>query len=186
MSTVAGLVLAAGGGRRLGRPKALLELGGERLVDRAVRALREGGLESVHVVQGPEDLHVPGAVVVDNPGWADGMAGSLRRGLEAVAGDAVVVMLVDTPGIGGQVVARLVDAFRDGAQAVVATYGEEPGNPALVAREHWAEVAALATGDVGARAFLAAHPELVRRVECGDIGTPDDLDTPADLARFTT
>jgi nicotine blue oxidoreductase len=186
VSTVAGLVLAAGGGRRLGRPKALLEIGGERLVDRAVRAQREGGVESVHVVQGAETLDVPGAVVVDNPRWADGLAGSLRCGLQAVPGDAVVVMLVDTPGVGGAVVARLVAAYRAGAGAVVATYGGEPGNPALIAREHWAEVSSLATGDVGARAFLAAHPDLVRRVECGDIGAPDDLDTPEDLARFAT
>lgn len=186
MTTVAGLVLAAGGGRRLGRPKALLEVDGERLVDRAVRALREGGLPTVYVVQGAAPLHVPTAVVVDNPDWADGMAGSLRRGLAAVEQDAALVMLVDTPGIGGAVVARLVAAFREGARAVLATYGGVPGNPALIAREHWAEVLTLASGDVGARAFLAAHPELVRRVECGDVGTPDDVDTPEDLARFTS
>ena len=185
MSAVGGLVLAAGGGRRLGRPKALLEIGGERLVDRAVRALREGGVEQVYVVQGAAELAVPGAVLVDNPDWAEGMAGSLRRGLAAVEQDAALVMLVDTPGIGGEVVARLVSAFGAGAAVAVATYGGVPGNPALISRQHWVEVLALATGDVGARAFLAAHPELVRRVECGDVGVPDDVDTLADLARFT-
>jgi CTP:molybdopterin cytidylyltransferase MocA len=54
----------------------------------------------------------------------------------------------------------------------------------LISREHWAEVAALAAGDVGARPFLRAHPELVTHVECGDTGRPDDIDTPDDLARL--
>jgi nicotine blue oxidoreductase len=55
----------------------------------------------------------------------------------------------------------------------------------LIAREHWAEVAGLAAGDVGARPFLRAHQDLVTLVECGDTGRPDDVDTPDDLARLT-
>jgi nicotine blue oxidoreductase len=183
---VDGLVLAAGQGRRFGGPKAVARVGGERLVDRAVRALRVGGVDSVYVVQGAVDLDVPDARVLDNPDWASGLGSSLRCGLDAVAGDAVLVMLVDTPGVGGEVVRRMVDAFRAGARAAVATYGGAPGNPALIAREHWADVAGLAVGDVGARAFIALHPELVHQVECGDVGSPDDLDTPEDLARLTS
>ena len=63
----------------------------------------------------------------------------------------------------------------------VAAYGGKPRNPVLLAREHWPEVIATATGDQGARAFLRARPELVTLVECGDTGRPDDIDTPADL-----
>jgi CTP:molybdopterin cytidylyltransferase MocA len=55
----------------------------------------------------------------------------------------------------------------------------------LLARQHWAEVTALAAGDAGAREFLRAHPELVTHVECGDTGRPDDIDTSEDLARIT-
>ena len=54
----------------------------------------------------------------------------------------------------------------------------------LLAREHWADVIALAVGDVGARPFLRAHPDLVTLVECGDTGSPDDLDTRSDLDRL--
>ena len=63
----------------------------------------------------------------------------------------------------------------------VAAYDGKPRNPVLLAREHWPEVIATATGDQGARAFLRARPELVTLVECGDTGRPDDIDTPADL-----
>ena len=66
----------------------------------------------------------------------------------------------------------------------VAAYDGKPRNPVLLAREHWPEVIATATGDQGARAFLRARPELVTLVECGDTGRPDDIDTPADLERI--
>jgi nicotine blue oxidoreductase len=177
VSAVAGLVLAAGQGARLGQPKALLELDGERLVDRAVRVLQEAGCAPVYVVAGAAPLQVAGATVVTNPHWASGMGSSLRRGLAGVAEPAVVVMVVDTPGIGPDVVRRLVAAHRDGAAVAVATYSGQPRNPVLLGREHWDGVACLAVGDVGARGFLAAHPALVTRVECGDVGDPTDVDT---------
>lgn len=185
MSRVAGLVLAAGEGRRLGRPKALVEHRGERLVDRAVRVLREGGCDPVYVVAGAAPLEVPGATVVSNPDWATGMASSLTTGLSALPGaaGAVVVALVDQPGVGAETVRRLLTAYDRGGEVSVATYAGEPRNPVLLARRHWAEVSALATGDVGARPFLRAHPELVTPVECGDVGDPIDIDTPDDLER---
>lgn len=186
MSRVAGLVLAAGEGRRLGGPKALVEHRGERLVDRAVRTLRAGGCDPVVVVAGAAPLDVAGASVVDNPDWASGMASSLRTGLGALPAEAeaVVIALVDQPGIGAEPVRRLVAAYDGGAEVGVATYGGRPRNPVLLARRHWAEVAALAVGDVGARAFLRAHPERVTPVECGDTGDPTDIDTQADLERM--
>ena len=82
--TIAGIVLAAGAGRRFGGPKALVEVDGERLVDRAVRVLREAGVTSTYVVQGAAPLTVAGAEVVDNPDWGAGMGSSLRAGLAAL------------------------------------------------------------------------------------------------------
>ncbi len=97
---------------------------------------------------------------------------------------AVVVVLADQPLVGAEAVTRLIAAFRAGATVAVATYGGKPRNPVLLAREHWPEVAELATGDSGARTFLRARPELVTSIECGDVGRPDDIDTPEDLARI--
>ncbi|MFF0576618.1 nucleotidyltransferase family protein [Streptosporangium saharense] len=179
----AGLLLAAGGGSRLGEPKALVELDGERLVDRGVRLLREGGCHPVIVVLGAADAQVRGAVVVRNPDWRTGMGSSLRVGLAALPGDAerVVIALADQPSVRPEAVLRLVEAARGGASVAVATYAGRRRNPVLVAREHFAEAAALAVGDVGAKAFLRARPELVVEVPCDDVGDPADIDTPADL-----
>jgi len=96
---------------------------------------------------------------------------------------AVVVALADQPLIGSDAVVRLIAAYRGGASVAVAAYDGKPRNPVLLAREHWPEVSASATGDQGARAFLRARPDLVTLVECGDTGSPDDIDTPADLER---
>ncbi len=183
MTRVAGLVLAAGEGSRFGGPKALVELDGERLVDRAVRVLREGGCDPVYVVSGAVTVSVPGATTVVNDDWATGMASSLRAGLAALpeSADAVVISLVDQPGIGADVVGRLVRRLHEGHQLVVATYGGRPRNPVGVARPLWAAVSASAAGDEGVRAFIRGHPDQVDAVECADIADPADIDTPADL-----
>jgi CTP:molybdopterin cytidylyltransferase MocA len=184
---VAGVLLAAGEGSRLGGPKALVEMAGARLVDRGVTLLRDGGTAPVVVVTGAVDVPLLGAITVHNPDWRSGMGSSLAAGLGAVPGDcaAAVIALVDQPLIGPDVVRRLVAAYLAGASIAVASYGGRPRNPVLLARDEWAGVLAMATGDVGARPYLQAHPELVTAVECGDIGRPDDVDTPADLARVS-
>lgn len=185
MGNVAGVLLAAGEGKRLGIPKALVELGGRRLVDRGVDLLADGGTAPVVVVTGAAPLTVPGAVVVANPDWASGMGSSLAAGLRALPGDcaAAVIALVDQPLIGAAVVRRLISAYRAGAELAVAAYEGRPRNPVLLARPHWAGAAAAAVGDVGARPYLRAHAGVVTHVECADIGSPDDVDTPEDLAR---
>ncbi|MBB5121258.1 4-diphosphocytidyl-2C-methyl-D-erythritol synthase [Streptomyces eurocidicus] len=188
---VAGLLLAAGGGRRLGgRPKALLEHRGRPLVEHAAAILAEGGCAPRYVVLGAASEEVrarcrlPGCELLDNPSWADGMGSSLRAGLAALtAGDApaVLVTLVDQPRVGAVAVARLLAAHRAGAGLAAASYGAERGHPVLFAREHWAGVARAATGDRGARDYLRAHSAELTLVECGDVADPGDIDTPDDL-----
>jgi CTP:molybdopterin cytidylyltransferase MocA len=184
-SAVAGVLLAAGEGSRLGRPKALAEVGGARLLDRGVALLRDGGTAPVVVVTGAAPVDLPGVLVAHNPDWRSGMGSSLAAGLRALPEHtrAAVVALVDQPLVGPAAVQRLIDAYRAGATVAVAAYHGAPRNPVLLARQHWREVITLAAGDVGARPFLRAHPELVRAVECADTGRPDDVDTPEDLER---
>lgn len=185
--SVAGLLLAAGEGRRFGGPKALAELDGERLVDRAVRVLRLGGCNPVVVVLGAAVVEVPGAdQVVVNPDWATGMGSSLRAGLAALPDgvEAAAVTLVDQPGLLPAAVRRvLACGSTDPAAALaVATYAGDRGHPVLLGREHWAGVVELGVGDVGARAYLAAHATEVVEVACDDAGDATDADTPEELA----
>ncbi|MFF8451146.1 NTP transferase domain-containing protein [Streptomyces leeuwenhoekii] len=191
---VAGLLLAAGGGRRLGgRPKALLEHRGRLLVEHAVATLRAAGCARVHVVLGARADAVrrraalDGCVLVDNPAWERGMGTSLRAGLASLAGTgarAALVSLVDQPGIGPEAVARVRAAYRDETSLVSAAYAGVRGHPVLFGATHWDGIAATATGDRGARAYLKEHEESVALVECGDVAQPYDIDTEADLVHL--
>ncbi|GAA4894587.1 nucleotidyltransferase family protein [Streptomyces coeruleoprunus] len=204
---VAGLLLAAGGGRRLGgRPKALLEHRGRPLVEHGVAVLRAGGCRVVHVVLGAaadavrERADLAGCVLVDNPDWEEGMGSSLRVGLASLAGaagapaeadmtaradvDAVVVALVDQPGIGAEAVARVAAAYRGRDALAAASYDGKRGHPVLLGADRWAAVAASAEGDRGARAYLAAHEAEIVLVPCSDVAAPYDIDTEADLAHL--
>lgn len=187
--TVAGLLLAAGAGRRLGGPKALVEFDGRTLVERGVALLRDAGCDPVVVVLGAQAAEVRPLVdadVVVAPEWHEGIGASLRTGLAALsdgAASACVVALVDQPLIGVDAVRRLI-ACRGTCDAAVATYAGRQRNPVLLDRGVWSVVAELAIGDVGARAWLRAHPERVVNVRCDDTGTADDVDTAEDLAEL--
>jgi nicotine blue oxidoreductase len=176
--STAGLVLAAGEGRRFGGPKAPVVIEGERLVDRAVRLLAEAGCTPVVVVLGAWVGDVPGARVVLNPGWWSGMGGSLAVGLRALDEldvDRVVVTLVDLVGLTTPAVSRVMVAP---ARLAAATYAGRRRHPVLLGREHWAGIAATTTGDRGARDYLDAHAPEVALVEVGDVATDVDLDEP--------
>ena len=180
---MAGLLLAAGAGSRLGQPKALVRIGGLTLGERGLALLRGGGADPVVVVTGAVPVRLDGVITVHNPDWPAGMGSSLRIGLSALPArvDAVVIALVDQPLIGADAVRRLIAAYHAGAENAVACYQGMPRNPVLLSKAYWAEAAESAHGDTGARAFLRSHPGLVTAVECGDVGRPDDLDTQQDL-----
>ncbi|MFF8828183.1 NTP transferase domain-containing protein [Streptomyces sp. NPDC015131] len=191
---VAGLLLAAGGGRRLGgRPKALLEHRGRPLVEHAVEVLRAGGCDPVHVVLGAaagavrERAALAGCVLVDNPDWEGGMGSSLRAGLASLEGsgaDAAVVSLVDQPGIGPEAVRRVAAAYRSRDALASAAYDGKRGHPVLLGAGRWADVARSAEGDRGARAYLRRHEASIVLVECGDVAEAYDIDTVADLGHL--
>jgi len=185
MSTVAGLVLAAGGGRRYGMPKALVEYEGSLLVERAVRTAR-AVCDPVLVVLGARAVDVwrtadlDGATVLANRDWETGMASSLRTGLDGLRGwpgrvDAALVTLVDMPGMTPEAL-RAVAAHAAPDALATATYDGVRGHPVLLGREHWAGVAAAATGDEGARRYLAGRT--VTEVDCTGLADPTDLDVP--------
>jgi nicotine blue oxidoreductase len=206
---VRGLVLAAGAGRRMGGPKALLRITRDEptLVERAVDLLTAGGCDGVTVVVGSAGDEVEALVrslgrdvdIAHCPDWDEGMGASLRAGLAAVAAathegggmsEAVLVTLVDLPDLTSEVVGRVLDDPGLAAHPEAhwrgelrrAAYGGVPGHPALIGRDHWEVVAHEAGGDQGARGYFRTHPHVL--VECGDLATGRDADTPAQLGEL--
>lgn len=182
MTMIAGLLLAAGAGRRMGMPKALVD----DWLTRSIEVLREGGCDDVLVVLGaaadearallPADQRV---VVAED--WDEGMGASLRVGLAALGPDAeaAVVHLVDLPDVGADVVARVVSTGSTTGSTTTtglarAAYAGVPGHPVLIGREHWPGVIEAAVGDQGARGYLKTND--VRLVECGDLAGGNDVD----------
>ena len=175
-----GLLLAAGAGRRMGRPKALVDTW---LVD-AITTLHEGGCAQVTVVLGAgveearpllEGYDVDVVVAAD---WKEGMGASLRTGLQSLTDEppAALVTLVDLPDVGRDVVRRLLDRAVSAGTLARAVYDGTPGHPVLIGRDHWAGVIKSAIGDQGARSYLGSHQ--VELVECGDLASGRDVDDP--------
>ncbi|RLV56130.1 nucleotidyltransferase family protein [Aeromicrobium phragmitis] len=186
MSRVTGLLLAAGAGRRMGGPKALLRTAdGTSWVAAARAALVDGGCDDVVVVLGAEAEAVSALVeearVVVADDWECGMGASLAAGLaalEAEPADAALVHLVDLPDVAAGVVARVLARATGRAVLARAAYHGRPGHPVLLGRDHWPALAE-GDGDEGARGYLAVHD--VELIECGDLATGLDKDRPEDL-----
>ncbi len=176
-SVPAGVLLAAGAGTRYGMPKILAAQGA--WLRSAVAALAGGGCADVVVVLGAAIVDVPAparAVIADD--WRQGMGISLRTGLAAIShADYAVILTVDTPDIGADVVARVLAAARSSQSGIArATYNGRPGHPVVVARRHWPALDESLHGDEGARRFLAALTDVVA-VDCADLATGRDVDT---------
>jgi molybdenum cofactor cytidylyltransferase len=176
--SAAGLVLAAGEGRRFGGPKQLALVDGRPLVEHAVEAVT-AVLDRVVVVLGARaeevrrgaDLH--GSEVVVCPDWAEGMGASVRCGLAALTGaERVLVAVADQPGLTPAAV-RAVLATGGSARAV---YDGRPGHPVVLGPDLLARAGEL-RGDTGFRDLLSGVPA----VECGHLGDWWDIDTREDL-----
>lgn len=193
MTPVAGIVLAAGAGRRMGGPKALLRAhpSAPAFVEVALERVRDAGCDPVLVVVGAAAEQVraalpDGTASVECRDWREGMGASLRAGLRWMIArpappPAVLVCLVDLPDVPASVHRRVLDAGAgEGRSALVrAAYGGLPGHPVLLGAGHWDGILEQAHGDRGARDYLAAHPPVL--VECADLATGRDVDTPEDL-----
>jgi len=188
-----GLLLAAGAGRRMGTPKALMTTAdGGTWVARAAQVLADGGCADVLVVLGAQAAEAVAALPVGVEAvwaerWRDGMGASLVAGLTAAAEHAsrpavAVVHLVDLPDVPAAAVRRVLDRAEGRSDALVrATYHGRPGHPVVLGRDHWDAVAAQAGGERGANRYLTAHDALA--VECGDLAEGRDMDTPEALRR---
>jgi CTP:molybdopterin cytidylyltransferase MocA len=181
---IAGLLLAAGAGRRYGMPKALVD--GGAWLRRSVAVLSEGGCDPVLVVVGAQaDEVLPlvpesaGTVVAAD--WAEGMGASLRTGLGELDRSAppqvqaALVHLVDLPDVDASVVRRLA-ALASASVVARAGFDSQPGHPVLLGRQHWPDIVSSARGDRGARDWLAGRSDLIV-VDCSDLASGIDVDS---------
>ncbi len=173
-----GILLAAGAGRRYGKPKVLVD----GWLDIAVGALRAGGCADVVVVLGAAQVAVPpGVTAVTAHRWRDGLSASVRAGLQQadrMRADYAVLHVIDTPDVGPAVVARVLHrAVSSPGGLARASFGDRPGHPVVIARRHWPEVLARISGDHGAGAYLRTRPD-VEVVDCADLAGGRDIDEP--------
>ena len=153
-----GLLLAAGAGRRMGTPKALVSDDRGSWLQRGIANLRQGGCARVTVVLGAEAEQAEALLA--------GAPDETR---------VIMLSLVDLPDLVPEVVARVGRAARSPHVLARAAYDGVPGHPVLLGRDHWPGVLESAQGDQGARSYLARHD--VELIECGDLATGRDVDS---------
>lgn len=190
---IAAVVLAAGGSARLGRPKQLERWGDTTLLGHVVDQVRTYPVDEVWVVLGSDleaildGVDLTGCGVIENPEWGDGMASSLRVGLDALIqksrAEAALIVIGDQPAIDPDVVSAVLDAYsRSRSPVVIPKYRYTWGNPVVVDRSLWPRLMSL-EGDEGAQRLFRAHPEWIEEVWTDQL-PPRDVDTEADLAEL--
>ncbi|HZU48071.1 MAG TPA: nucleotidyltransferase family protein [Mycobacterium sp.] len=175
---IVGVLLAAGAGRRYGKPKVLVD----DWLATSVTALYDGGCDDVVLVLGAAEVPTPpGVTAVTAPDWQDGISASVRTGLaqaDSMHADYAVLHVVDTPDVGAAVVGRVLKRTLASDSGLARAYfGDQPGHPVVLARQHWPAVLACISGDHGAAAYLRSRDD-VEHVECGDLATGRDIDEP--------
>jgi len=184
---IGGVVLAAGESRRMGFAKLLLRHRGQSLLARAVGTAAQV-CDAVWVVVGAfgrsyrDEAEAAGATVVMNPDWEEGLASSLRRGVEALPPEigAALILLADQPFVEEEHLRALLERRRtEGCDLVLSRYRDVLGAPALVARSLFPQLAAL-RGERGARALVRTASSV------GEVPlqAPQDVDTPEDAASW--
>jgi molybdenum cofactor cytidylyltransferase len=182
---VTGLVLGAGGSRRLGRPKQLLAYGEKTLLGHVLDTARACPFDQLIVALGGsadgvrEQVDLSGAEVVVNEAYGSGCSSSIAAALGAVdeRSDLLVLMLGDMPGVTAETVSELL-ARRGDAPLAVCRYDDQRGHPFAFERRIFEELANL-HGDKGVWRLLDERAdEVVEVLIPGRV--PLDVDTPED------
>lgn len=185
---IAGLVLAAGLGQRMGAVKPLVDVDGVPSLGRVLATLDESGMQFVAVVLGNDaerirsEVDLRGRLVVVNPSPERGMASSLALGLAALPADAegVLVFHADMPFLRSTTVRAVLLAAAE-AEIAAPSWNGVRGFPVFFHRRQWEELRSTLHGDAGGKSFIRRHPDRLQTVEVEDPGCVRDIDRPDDL-----
>jgi len=207
---IAGVILAAGMGTRMGSTKQLLSLGGRPILECVIQNGLAADLDPLILVLGHEANKIMGVIVesrtrvVMNSRYKSGMSSSIRAGLAAVGPqcDGVMFLLGDQPLVGSPILKTLIQAFTiqgntDQAHTdqmqndqshknraiVIPSFQGRQGNPVIFGRHFFSKLDRL-TGDIGGRALFKSHPENIIQVPVNTDAVCFDLDTPEDYERL--
>lgn len=182
---IAGLILAAGQGLRMGKAKQLLPLYGVPMLQHVIQNALQSRLDEVVVVLGHHidkirhSVDLSAVTVVENPDYRKGQSSSIRAGLKALpAGtDAVLFLLADQPLIDPGIIDTLIEAYRTRPDSILLpSYGNKTGNPALMDRSTFAALMTL-DGDIGGRGVFRQFSDRIREIPVQHAGIHLDLDT---------
>jgi molybdenum cofactor cytidylyltransferase len=190
---IAGLILAAGESRRMGRDKALLTYRGRTFLENIIDNLGAAGIEKITVVLGhhaeiiQRAVNLTAAQVVVNHEYQRGQTSSLQLGLAAAAADrpeAVILCLVDHPAVSTEVVEKLIEHFESTHRPVlIPTHKGERGHPVVINQTLFAELLALPPGQP-ANSVIRNYREVTEFVEVADPGVLVDVDDPETYERL--
>ncbi len=183
---VTGLVLAAGGSKRLGSPKQLLRYGDATLLDHVLATARECGFDQLLCVIGGsateirERVDLSDATVVENQSFGEGCSSSIAAALTVVddESEVLVLMLGDQPGVTAETIRTLLKETPNDAALAVCAYEDGRGHPLAFARAMFGELATL-HGDKGVWKLLDRHAADVVDVPIAG-AVPRDVDTDED------
>ncbi len=190
---IAGIVLAAGTGSRMGRTKQLLPFGGSTLLEKVVATARASDLDDVIVVLGHDAKKIltktdlPGTRIVINRRFAMGQATSLQAGLGSISSDAsgAMFLLADQPLIDKQIINALIDAWQTSNKPMLVPYCKGVrGNPVIVGASLFSALSGI-TGDRGARALFKEFPDKIKKINIDNPAILTDVDTKEEYDRLS-
>lgn len=188
------LILAAGSSSRMGQSKQLLTIDGEALLSKSIKVAIAAQAQTILVVLGANEPAHRNAIkdlpvtIVSNPGWRNGIGSSLKAGITYLQSmfpgtEAVVIMVCDQPCLTSEHLIKIISVYKTADSSIIASrYSGTAGIPALFRKVHYDELLAV-NDEEGAKKIIQKNWKSVIEIDFPDGAT--DLDTPADLKRFT-
>ncbi len=193
---IAGIILAAGEGKRINKHKLTLPLGSKTIIDWVLEAATKSRLYKIILVTKPDAHEIVeignkyGIVIVSNPDYEEGMSTSIKRALLELDRyeniDGFCVLLGDQPFINPNIINQLIKVFHKGTKEIIVPYYQaKDGNPVLFDIA-WKEDFMRISGDMGGRLLIKIYPDKVRRIEMKDNAVLFDIDREEDYIKART